>query len=705
MNEEKEKMKKLNSNFLANVKFMKGRKKGNYIKKDEENEISPYNINSIKLKEIYRELSSKKLEKSIKNMLLISIIIFILIIATGILGIVIYSYIKNSIYSFYILIQQSEYLYKNLLFEGAITKELLMISNPYYTNILDNNKTLYYKKLSKIIYNYYLDNTFIISNLTNRFNVLSKKDEESLTRTKVEIQIINPVHKTQTQYNVKKYNTFIYSAYREINSVLYHISQFEMEKIHHFQEDAYYFLLNGKTHLLVSSQKQILTLNEKMAEKVKSGHNIIIICCVVIFLVYCFCTFIFSYFYKYIIIKRKNYLSILRGLDKNLIISSIHNCENFIKKLQEKNGNNESKKRKIYSDLSSLNDSEIENFNFGFQIENKKKEIKSSQQKMNEKENKTNLIKNHILQIILFLIFLVWQIGIYIYYFQKLTLYKNFSSYEYYISLFATNFLLPFICLREYPISRKIKFYDTSVSEYINNTLDNFYVIYSQSSEMMDIYRKDFPDSYQDFLNNLYNSKICEYINFYNNEYPDAKTNCETFFFGSAKFGFLTILSNYIEEIRTLKCKIDDYYEISDAKNFHYNESLVNSPDGFYEDLYAQYSSVIDEYTKYNPINIMKTDSHKRLLITYLYINTEFYNAIINESLNKFENLFEKYNSIFLILNIIFIIVVFFGFLFIWIPFIFNINKNFIIIKNMIYIIPSELLINISDINNLLKMQ
>ena len=101
----------------------------------------------------------------------------------------------------------------------------------------------------------------------------------------------------------------------------------------------------------------------------------------------------------------------------------------------------------------------------------------------------------------------------------------------------------------------------------------------------------------------------------------------------------------------------------------------------------------------------MKTDSHKRLLITYLYINTEFYNAIINESLNKFENLFEKYNSIFLILNIIFIIVVFFGFLFIWIPFIFNINKNFIIIKNMIYIIPSELLINISDINNLLKMQ
>ena len=43
-------------------------------------------------------------------------------------------------------------------------------------------------------------------------------------------------------------------------------------------------------------------------------------------------------------------------------------------------------------------------------------------------------------------------------------------------------------------------------------------------------------------------------------------------------------------------------------------------------------------------------------------------------------------------LNIIFIIVVAFGFLFIWIPFLLNVNKTFIKIKNINLIIPSELL-------------
>ena len=66
--------------------------------------------------------------------------------------------------------------------------------------------------------------------------------------------------------------------------------------------------------------------------------------------------------------------------------------------------------------------------------------------------------------------------------------------------------------------------------------------------------------------------------------------------------------------------------------------------------------------------------------------------------------MFSKYNSINLLLNIIFIIVVAFGFLFIWIPFLFNVNKTFIKIKNMICIIPSELLMSISSINNLVEI-
>ena len=118
MKTEKEKMKNSNSLFLHNTKFIKGKKRQNLIKKEEnENELIPYNSPSLQLKELYKELSSKKIENSIFKMFLISLIIFILLIAIGILNIAISSYIKTNIYYIFILIEKSEYLYKNLLFK------------------------------------------------------------------------------------------------------------------------------------------------------------------------------------------------------------------------------------------------------------------------------------------------------------------------------------------------------------------------------------------------------------------------------------------------------------------------------------------------------------------------------------------------------------------------------------------------------------
>ena len=277
--------------------------------------------------------------------------------------------------------------------------------------------------------------------------------------------------------------------------------------------------------------------------------------------------------------------------------------------------------------------------------------------------------------------------------------------YEYYISMYASNFLFIFIGIREYMFDKNTMFYNKTVAEYVESTLEEYYVIFSQSSKKKDTYRIYFPDSYQVFLNYLYNGKICEFINIYIQEYPnDSNTNCEIFFFGSSKFGFFTLLATFIEEIRTMKYLIDDYYDKAEKRNFTYNESLFNDPNGFYEEFYNQYENNIDEYGRYNPGNILRYNSHKRLLITYLYINTQVYNFLISESLNQFEQVFSKYNSINLLLNIIFIIVVAFGFLFIWIPFLLNENKTFIKIKNMICIIQSELLMSISGINNLVEI-
>ena len=337
INIEKEKVRNSSAKFLVNAKLMKGRKKGSINKKEEEeNEINSYNPNSIKLKEIYRELSSKKLEKSIFRMLLFSFIIFILIIGTGMLNIIIYLNLKEHISSFFNLIEKSDKLYQNILFVISLVKELLIASFPIYTNTLINNKPLYYKSITKRIQNYYIDNTYILSNLTNDFNILSKEDEETITKKQVDIHVINPIQITKSGYVTKKYTVFIYSAYRELNCALYHISQLSIDEIHHYNNDVFYFLKNGKSDLLVSSERQMYMLNGLMEEKIKSGHKTIIICCIAIIFVYGLCMFLFSYLYKKITIKRNNYLLILKDLEHNLIISCLQKCEKFSKKLEEK---------------------------------------------------------------------------------------------------------------------------------------------------------------------------------------------------------------------------------------------------------------------------------------------------------------------------------------------------------------------------------
>ena len=560
INTEKEKLKHSNSKFLSNAKFIKGKKKGNIIKK-EENEFNSFNITSVKLKELYRALSTHKNESSVIKMLFSSIAIFILIIGMGFLNILIYSYIKSNINTFFILIQKSGYLYQNLLFEFTIVKEMLFTNNPYYNITLKSNKTLYFESLKEIIYNYYNDNAYIISNLTNNFNILDKKDEDILTKRSIELLIIDPVRSFQSGYVNKRYSVLVYSAYREMNSALYHISQMKMEDIYQYDDDVYYFMRNGLSSLIMSCEDQMLILTDKFTEKIKSGQNLIIICCAIAFIICAGCLLIFSHFYKNVSKKKQNYLSIFQQLDINLIILYLQKCEKFINKLLKTKQNKDSKNERISSNSSSTMYSYKENDNLAFLNNQKKKDDKIIQSKDENIIKKDKIKNNNIFRYILFFIIFICQLAIYFFYYQKINLYKNICTYEYYISMFASHFIYIFVALREYIFDRNSILYNQTVTDYLNKNLANYYVIFSNKSKTKDIYRVYFPDSYQVFLNYLYSSKICEFIDIYSAQYPENfKINCNNFFYGSSKFGFFSLLLTFVEEVRLMKDKINYYY-------------------------------------------------------------------------------------------------------------------------------------------------
>ena len=108
---------------------------------------------------------------------------------------------------------------------------MLLVNHPYYVIPVNKTKEIYYTSLSRMIYYYFNQNTLILSNLTNHFNILTKEEEDILKKKEVDIYVIDPINSDYLEYQYKIYNILVYSAYRELNSALYHISQLKLYEI------------------------------------------------------------------------------------------------------------------------------------------------------------------------------------------------------------------------------------------------------------------------------------------------------------------------------------------------------------------------------------------------------------------------------------------------------------------------------------------
>ena len=76
--------------------------------------------------------------------------------------------------------------------------------------------------------------------------------------------------------------------------------------------------------------------------------------------------------------------------------------------------------------------------------------------------------------------------------------------------------------------------------------------------------------------------------------------------------------------------------------------------------------------------------------------------SLIDKSYATFEEMFSETDNVCLIINIIFIVVVAVGFLLIWLPYVQRENETIFKTKNMLSIIPNEILINLPHINIML---
>ena len=694
----------MNSKFIANPKLAKEKKRNAISTKQimDDDELDAYSKKKIKLKEIQKALASKEKQSAIVNLCLFSFIIFFLVIGSSVTSLLVNIYIKDQITIYYNLIEKSVTLYRNLIFEINFVREMILLANPLYNNVYDNNKTEYYLNFSESCYEYYIETTFVLSNLSTTINTLSQENKEKIIGVKGELEIIDPLRTNNGDYFTKSYELLIYSAFHELNAALYHVSQMSMNEINSYEDNVYYFTRNSMNYMMVISEQQIDNFTDEFYNEIKNVHKILFICMAVMVIVYGFNYFIFVHFYQKVEERKQSYLSVFYEIGSSFIVSSLAKCEKFSQKIQLQDdmmGTGE----KISIDSSS-EDSDLENDIGSVSSLGKLKEKKVSTAGKARNVKKNSNIYMKIGGFLVIFILLVVQIFSYYYYYIRIDLYKHYVQYEYYNNKYNSRFLFPFIALREYLYDQKKILLMQEVDKYLDDSLVTFYTELANISDYRDLYTSYLPKSYSEFVDSLFRDEQCSFIDEFLLEHSNVSFNtCEDFFYNTSSYGFQAILTTYIEEIRIMRDLEKYYLQEAAIYNFTYNESLIGTPgETKHYKSFENDTVKMEIYKKYNPVLILQEDTHKIAVIIYRFVVMKVVQSALDNLFDAIHIAFDVTIEISYIINIVFMVVVSIGFFALWLPFVLGENETIYKTKNMLSIIPKEVLFTLPHINIML---
>ena len=672
----KERIGKSNSKLIANPKLAhKERKKNliNSLKKSNtsENEISSTSEKKIKLIEIEKELKSKEKQSSIINLCIFSFVVLLLVLGSSFASILFNILVKKRIFNYNYLLEKSIILYRDLLYEIFFVREIVSIPNENYLNIYQNDKEKYFLNYTSTCEDYYLETSSILSDLSTAINKLSGSKKDKLMNKKGELIIIEKGNSlTKNNLNFKIYELLIYSAFHEINAALYHISQMKMEEVNEYNENIFYFMGNSLNFMLSTVDEQINIIIDEFNNQINMEKYYLLICVGVIIIVYIICYLIFVYFYTKVENVKEKYLSIFEDIGKEYIFDSLKKCENFsqIIHLKEESNINQNENITKYSSIKNEDEEKLEN---NESILKKIKEVKqiNSSGRTNLKKTLSHT-KQKIAGFIIFLIFLLVQLYTYLYYFLRFNLYKNCIQYEYYNIQYNSLFLIPFLAMREYLGLNNNTLMGQKMTDYLDNILTNYYMQLNEISEKRNKFSEFLPDVYINYLKDLYDNKQCNFLDDFLSKYSnDNYSKCSDFFYNMSYYGFDAITMSFFEDLRNM-------YNL--AVERHKNDI----------------SNAIIYFTL-----IMKNEKYKMNIIIYRFIIMK----VIEQSIDKlFEAVsinFDETQKISLIINIIFMAVFIVGFVIFWFPFVLEENETIYKAKNMLSIIPKDILLDLPNIN------
>ena len=628
-----------------------------------------------KEQEIYKKIENA-LSKNDKEKIITRFFILILIttiVLFGLSGYILYYIISNlnDIKKNLLLIIYSanirHYTNMGVYYVREMTLLSLNVSNKVYSNYpTTNNRTAYFndikERLKKTFFNGH-NNMELIMGLNLE---ISKNNS---------VYLYNKPVKTLLLYQNKRrtVTSSLAASIVQIYSFFYNL--IISENIEYNNQEVHNFLYNSLNSVALVLENIVKVFESEISIRRKRIIIFIGIDSVIVFIVFVLIYIVLYKSFLGIIYKKESYISVFFGINLNFIKTSMIKCEKFIERInpnelliaQEKNNDNNDDSYSIF------------NLNNDFVLMNESNKNKEQSNKINNQNGK--IIKHkEVQQVRIFkLKIIVVLVLCYVYLFAvlwKFILSLNkmeiMGDYVYHQQHFHNNFLNLFNAYREFIFNNDSYMHNLPIYEYVIKAEKEIYLTQSQDITFIEGNCVSI-DGLCKLFSKLQKNHLCIYNDNNINE-------CDNYLQIITSLGFYNFISYWLEEIRFKRNYVSLIEKLNQRANFWKdNENkiidLYNLQDIHYEINYL-----------FNHIILSSIEEERNLALD---------NIIQNISSNK---------TIYIILLIIYFFLILILYMLYWRPIINNITLLIYKTKNILTIIPVEILAEQTNIKSLLNI-
>jgi hypothetical protein len=218
---------------------------------------------------------------------------------------------------------------------------------------------------------------------------------------------------------------------------------------------------------------------------------------------------------------------------------------------------------------------------------------------------------------------------------------------------------------------------------------------------------KHLPIKFHKIYHELYSRDICVHVNNKHSNYysyfkfPEGK-NCSDLLFGSSQYGLRILLSTYIVQMLDIKNTFYSNSKAGSAYNVKYNLTLIGTDKD--PDNEEKSQSDRELYDKYHPII-----EFNGVTVTF---NQQMYRFVIQPAFDKLQEVFfmeiiyymNSTKTFFFVYIAFTMLIILLSYLIGWLPFAKETNNIIYKTKNMLMIIPIDILRNMPSVYKVLKI-